>query len=70
MTDNDRSAYKRLGKKLTELRKTLRKDERDILDRMVTGKNAEVKGHELEQADESFYALEQDAYSYESEMLA
>ncbi len=70
MTNQELNAYKRLGKKLSELRKTLRQDEREILDRIVTGKKAEVTGHELNAADESFYALEESYSSSESELLA
>ena len=70
MTDQERNAYKRLGKKLSELRKTLQKDERDILDRIVTGKKAEVTGHQLDAADEGYYQLDEGYYSSESEQLA
>ncbi len=49
------NAEKRLAKKLTALRKTLRKDERDILDRLVAKQDSEVSGHVLlEGATETF----------------
>ncbi len=45
MADKQTQAAKRLAKKLTALRQTLRKDERDILDRLVAHTEPEVKGH-------------------------
>ncbi len=59
------NAQKRLAKKLTALRKTLRKDERDILDRLVAKQDTEVSGHVLlEGATESAaFLLENGAYA-------
>lgn len=51
MDPKQQAALKRLTKKLSALRQTLRKDERDILDTMVIGKPAEVRGHRLERVE-------------------
>ena len=45
MDEKKAQAAKRLAKRLTALRKTLRKDERDILDQIVAKTGAEVEGH-------------------------
>ncbi len=65
MTEKELQARKRLAKKLTALRKTLRKDERDILDRIVVGTGAEVSGHSmLETADASeIFQLDEGNYA-------
>ncbi len=47
MTDKKTQAAKRLAKKLTALRQTLRKDEREILDQLVTKAAPEVEGHSI-----------------------
>lgn len=48
MADKQTQALKRLTKKLNALRKTLRKDERDILDQLVLGEaGAEVAAHKF-----------------------
>ena len=44
---------KRVTKKLSALRVTLRKDERDILDQLILGAKAEVGGHRLASAKAS-----------------
>ncbi len=64
MTDKEIQAQKRLAKKLTALRKTLRKDERDILDRLVTRNAGEVEGHLLRSAEEVvLYNLVEGSYA-------
>ena len=45
MDEKKAQAAKRLAKRLTALRKTLRKDERDILDQIVAKTGTEVEGH-------------------------
>ncbi len=45
MVDKQTQAAKRLAKKLTALRQTLRKDEREILDQLVAHVEPEVQGH-------------------------
>ena len=50
-TDKRTLAMKRLLKKLSALRKTLRKDERELLDQLVIRESSEVKGHEMAFAD-------------------
>lgn len=47
MDTKQQAALKRLTKKLSALRQTLRKDERELLDTIVLGQRAEVKGHRL-----------------------
>jgi hypothetical protein len=49
MADKQTQALKRLTKKLSALRKTLRKDERELLDALILGDEAaaEVKAHSL-----------------------
>jgi hypothetical protein len=44
MAEKQTAAMKRLLKKLSALRKTLRKDERELLDHLVI-RESEVKGH-------------------------
>ncbi len=57
MTEKEQQAAKRLAKKLTALRKTLRKDERDLLDRLVAKQESEVEGHVMESAFSAFTAF-------------
>ena len=45
--DPETQALKRLVKKLSALRATLRKDERALLDRLVIGEKSEVQGHAM-----------------------
>ncbi len=67
MTDKEIQARKRLAKKLTALRKTLRKDERDVLDQIVAGITpAEVEGHSASFLSPSYTLLESGDYSAES----
>lgn len=48
MADKQTQALKRLTKKLSALRKTLRKDERDLLDQLILGEGAaEVSAHKF-----------------------
>ena len=47
MSDKQTQALARLLKKMSALRVTLRKDERDLLDEIVLGAKAEVAGHKL-----------------------
>ena len=49
MADKQAQALKRLTKKLSALRKTLRKDERELLDALILGDEAaaEVNAHSL-----------------------
>ena len=47
MADKQARALARLLKKLSALRMTLGKDERDILDQLVLGAKAQVGGHRL-----------------------
>jgi hypothetical protein len=49
MADKQTRALKRLTKKLSALRKTLRADERNLLDRMILGDEAaaEVQAHRI-----------------------
>ncbi len=64
MADKQAQAAKRLAKRLTALRQTLRKDERDILDRLVAHVEPEVKGHVvLEGASDVQYTVLDGAYS-------
>ena len=44
-TDKKTLAMKRLPKKLSAMRKTLRKDERELLDNLIVREAAEVRGH-------------------------
>lgn len=44
-TDKKTLAMKRLLKKLSAMRKTLRKDERELLDSLIIRQSAEVRGH-------------------------
>jgi len=50
MADKRTQALKRLVKKLSALRATLRKDERDLLDELVLGAPAEVAAHGMTSA--------------------
>jgi len=50
MIDKQTQALKRLTKKLSALRTTLRKDERDLLDQLILGASADVAGHALTSA--------------------
>jgi hypothetical protein len=50
MIDKQTQALKRLTKKLSALRATLRKDERDLLDQLILGASADVAGHALTSA--------------------
>ncbi len=50
MADKRTQAAKRLAKKLTALRQTLRKDEREILDQLITKAEPEVQGHSVVEA--------------------
>ncbi len=63
MTDKEMQATKRLAKKLSALRKTLRKDEREILDRLVTRQNSEVEGHTLESSRDTVLLLRDTVYT-------
>ncbi len=47
MADKQTLALKRLLKKLSALRVTLRRDERDLLDQLVLGASADVAGHAM-----------------------
>ncbi len=70
MNEKEMQAYKRLAKKLTALRKTLRKDERDILDRLVAKQDSEVEGHmTLESAENVLFTLSNGLYTAESTVL-
>src|SRR5512137_3066428 len=50
MADKEFQALKRLVKKLSALRATLRRDERVLLDEMVLGSAAEVSAHAMTNA--------------------
>jgi len=50
MVDKKFQALKRLVKKLSALRATLRKEERDLLDELIVGRAAEVEGHSMNAA--------------------
>ncbi len=63
MTDKELAARKRLAKKLTALRKTLRKDEREILDSLVARPKAEVEGHEMAQSVYECYTIDNSVYT-------
>jgi hypothetical protein len=60
MDEKRAQAAKRLAKKLTALRKTLRKDEREILDQIVAKTGAEVEGHMV--AGQLYGLLDNGAY--------
>lgn len=47
MDAKELQAWKRVAKKLSALRQTLRKEERKILDRMILGESSEVEMHAL-----------------------
>ncbi len=50
MADKKKQALKRLVKKLSALRATLRRDERELLDQLVLGSAAEVQAHAMTNA--------------------
>ena len=50
MADKQTQALSRLAKKLSALRVTLRKDERDLLDELILGHAAEVAAHSMNAA--------------------
>jgi hypothetical protein len=51
LNDKQAAALKRVTKKLTAMRQTLTKDERQVLDLLIVGATTEVKGHRM--ADQS-----------------
>ena len=50
LTAKQTTALRRLTKKLSALRSTLKKDERELLDQLVIGAAVEVKGHAMREA--------------------
>ncbi len=50
MADKQIQALKRLVKKLSALRATLRRDERQLLDQIILGLSAEAAGHAMTRA--------------------
>jgi hypothetical protein len=50
LTAKQTTSLRRLTKKLSALRSTLKKDERDLLDQLIIGAAVEVKGHAMREA--------------------
>jgi hypothetical protein len=65
MADKQTQALKRLTKKLSAMRKTLRKDERDILDQLVVGGPAgEVQAHKIAGSTQPMITILEKSGSY------
>jgi hypothetical protein len=70
MADKKTQAQKRLLKKLSALRKTLRKDEREALDRFILGASGEVRAHGYDSSAQPIIAFTQNAYTVVEDEVA